>query len=107
MDIAEMLAIHTDCADGEVEEKVLFELPIDEYDNIDRQADLALFELNNLSGATFETFCADKNGETLIYLLWRDSEEEILYCVKINSLGVTILQIEPKGDEENEIDSSR
>ena len=52
MDIVELLAVHTDCTDGEVEEKILFELPIEEYDNKDRQRDLALFELNNLDGAT-------------------------------------------------------
>ena len=101
MDIGELFAIHTDCAYGEVEEKILFELPIEEYDNSDKQKDLALFELNNLNGATFETFMTDKTGKTLIYLSWKDE----LYCVKINSAGVTIFQILPKGGGENEVHS--
>ena len=105
MDIVELLAVHTDCTDGEIEEKILFELPIEEYDNSDKQKDLALFELNNLNGATFETFMTDKTGETLIYLSWQDNKEEVLYCVKINSAGVTILQILPKGGGENEVHS--
>ena len=105
MDIVELLAVHTDCTDGEIEEKILFELPIEEYDNSDKQKDLALFELNNLNGATFETFMTDKTGETLIYLSWKDDREEVLYCVKINSTGVTILQILPKGGGENEVHS--
>ena len=105
IDVAELFAIHTDCAYGEVEEKILFELPIEEYDNSDKQKDLALFEINNLDGMRFESFMTDKTGETLIYLSWKDDREEVLYCVKINSAGVTILQILPKGGGENEVHS--
>ena len=101
IDVAELFAIHTDCAYGEVEEKILFELPIEEYDNSDKQRDLALFELNNLDGMRFESFMTDKTGETLIYLSWQNE----LYCVKINSAGVTIQQILPKGGGENEVDA--
>lgn len=102
IDVDELLAIHLDLTFGEVEEEILFELPRSEYNNTDRQREMAMFEIYNLAGTHFETFCHSKDGnETLIYL----SDEGELYCVKINVLGVTIMQIKAKAGDTDEIHS--
>lgn len=98
MDMQDLIATHTGCADyGEIEENLLFEMSAADYE--EKAAEIAEFSLFQLEGAKVEMFFPELDGCTM-YLSqkYSDGKIECLF-VKVDKAGCKIYELKPKGGE--------
>lgn len=97
MDLQDLVATHTGCADyGEIEENILFEMSAADYE--EKAAEIAEFSLFQLEGAKLEMFFPEVDGCKMYLSDNRAGKIECLF-VKVDKAGCKAYELKPKGGE--------
>ena len=98
--INELVFEHVDggMSKGTVTEEKIFSQSAADIEDSDKQIELANFEMNLLTGTTFESFVTDERGTT-IYLSWQGANEIEVFAMRFKSGGVEVYKIQPTEGE--------
>lgn len=95
MDLQDLLATHTDCADcGEIKETLLYEMKVKDYDNTAKYIEFTNFFLRYLDGGKMEMLFPDAEGVTM-YLSFDTSKGIECYYVRYTPEVTRIYDLRP------------
>lgn len=95
MDLQDLLATHTDCADcGKIKETLLYEIEMKDYGDTDKNIEFTNFFLRYLDGAKLEMFFPDSLGATM-YLSFEGEPGIECYYVRYTPEVTRIYDLRP------------